>query len=270
MQGRLSPMRDGRIQSFPAATWQQEFPTARACGFEVIEWVLDGRDGGGNPLLSPSGRAEIRRLQQEHQVLTPSVCCDSFMEQPLLAADETVGRHARALLEQLVAIAPEVGLRFIELPLIGAGGLKSEDDIKRMAQLLHEHAPAARKAGVGFLLEVDLRPPRAASLMEQTPSDCVGLNYDMGNSAYWGFKAAEEIPLFGSRIGNVHIKDCTMKDYSVPLGMGDVDFDQVFALLRQVNYRGDFILQAARGSDDVQIARTFAEFARPYVARLKA
>jgi sugar phosphate isomerase/epimerase len=63
----------------------------------------------------------------------------------------------------------------------------------------------------------------------------------------------------------VHIKDCTPEDYSVPLGRGNVDFELSFSLLREQGYAGDFILQAARGEDDVALAREYFQFTKRWV-----
>jgi len=133
-----------------------------------------------------------------------------------------------------------------------------------------EWAVVAEAAGVWILLEVDLEPARAAELLARVPSERVGINYDTGNSAYWGFDPRDEIPRYGERIMNVHLKDCTRKDYSVPFGTGEVNFDLSFQLLKAAGYRGDFVLQAARGQDDCGVARTYAEFSRPYIARLQS
>ena len=41
MQGRLSKPTDGKIQSFPKNSWENEFYLAKKIGFELIEWVID-------------------------------------------------------------------------------------------------------------------------------------------------------------------------------------------------------------------------------------
>ena len=41
MQGRLSPMIDGRIQAFPWPYWKEEFKVAEQLGIDLIEWTLD-------------------------------------------------------------------------------------------------------------------------------------------------------------------------------------------------------------------------------------
>jgi L-ribulose-5-phosphate 3-epimerase len=60
----------------------------------------------------------------------------------------------------------------------------------------------------------------------------------------------------------VHIKDRVRGGSTVPLGTGDTDFKALFGCLEAVAYRGDFVLQVARGEpgDEVPWARRNREF----------
>ena len=46
---------------------------------------------------------------------------------------------------------------------------------------------------------------------------------------------------------------------TVPLGTGAADIPKVLRLLKDAGYRGDFVLQAARGADDLAAARHYKE-----------
>ena len=50
MQGRLSKPLNGKIQSFPISSWENEFYKAQKIGFKLIEWVLD-ENIDENPIL---------------------------------------------------------------------------------------------------------------------------------------------------------------------------------------------------------------------------
>ena len=54
MQGRLSPRIDGKIQAYPAKTWQKEFETAKEIGYSAIEWIVE-KPLQENALMSESG-----------------------------------------------------------------------------------------------------------------------------------------------------------------------------------------------------------------------
>ena len=63
-------------------------------------------------------------------------------------------------------------------------------------------------------------------------------------------------------MGSVHIKDRLLGASTVPLGTGDADFPALIEGLKKVAYKGDFILQVARGAsgDEVAWARQNREF----------
>ena len=88
-----------------------------------------------------------------------------------------------------------------------------------------------------------------------------------GNSTYFGIDAKEELPVIVDRIRNVHVKDCTVKDYSVPLGRGDTDFATVFRHLATGGYSGALVLQAARQADEIAAARQYFSFTHDLVTR---
>ena len=64
----------------------------------------------------------------------------------------------------------------------------------------------------------------------------------------------EEFGAYGERVGSVHIKDRVRGGGTVPLGEGDADFDAVFDALRTLGYRGDFVMQIARGVPGGELA----------------
>ena len=265
MQGRLSPICDGKIQAFPKTNWQNEFALAKKIGFELIEWVIDTDDYKHNPILSSLGRREINKLKNEFQIEVPGICCDYFMDISLQGHEIEERIKAKGMLIELLRVCPEVGIRYIELPLINKSSINNDEKAIMMACLMNDIHVLAEKFDINFVLEVDLSPQKIVGFMEKVTSSRVQINYDTGNSVYWGFNPQDEIPLYGHKIGNVHIKDCTHADYSVPLGEGDTDFKLIFQLLKEIGYNKDFILQTARGDDDVNIAKKSFEFTKHHI-----
>jgi L-ribulose-5-phosphate 3-epimerase len=62
MQGRLSPVINGKIQEFPWDSWQLEFDVASSLGFEIMEWTLDQDRLYENPLMTKKGQLDIIKL----------------------------------------------------------------------------------------------------------------------------------------------------------------------------------------------------------------
>ena len=74
-----------------------------------------------------------------------------------------------------------------------------------------------------------------------------------GNSASLGYDVEKEWNMYGHRIVNVHIKDRVLKGSSVPLGEGSTNFDTLAKMLSKFNYRGNVVLQVARGESGKEV-----------------
>lgn len=246
MQGRLSPIRNGRIQSFPWETWDEEFEVASMLNLEKMEWTIDSENFSKNPILTYSGQVEIKRLKENFNIEIPSVTCDYFMENPPWKSNpEELFLGIKSILQGM----SEVGGKILVIPLVDNSSLS--DSIKfsaielffrRLVGVLYSHE-------VRIAFETDLSPNQFSSFMDNFDKDIFGVNYDIGNSAAFGFKPLEEFAAIGERIINVHVKDRLLGGTTVPLGTGNADFSTVFKCLYEIGYVGDFIMQTARAQD---------------------
>jgi len=260
MQGRLSPPRDGNIQSFPRESWREEFARAATCGLELIEWIFESDHAAENPVMSDAGIGEMLNLSQRHRVEVISLCADYFMEQPLFGAPaDELARRVDAL-KRLVAQCAKARIRYIGIPFVDHSAIQTADDMDEVSRTLRDCANDASKHGVMLCLETSLAPEPFRELLSAIDHPSVGVNYDIGNSASLGYDPRAELDVYGSSIATVHVKDRVRGGSTVPLGRGDADFKAVFEGLRRLNYRGPFILQAARNGDEISAVRRYTEF----------
>jgi sugar phosphate isomerase/epimerase len=75
---------------------------------------------------------------------------------------------------------------------------------------------------------------------------------------------------YGNFITNIHLKDRIYLDGTVPLGLGDANFDLFFEAISQMGYRGDFIIQGAREQinkieEPEQTCKKYRNFVKTYV-----
>lgn len=249
MQGRLSPIVDGRIQSFPWACWQDEFAQGASLGFGLMEWTLDQERLYENPLMTSAGQTEIRALCHQHQFAVPSLTGDCFMQAPFWKAE---GEHRDALQQDFLAIAKScaaIGISMVVVPLVDKGSLDNPAQEEVLVDFLQRQSGFLAANGLRVIFESDFQPAELARFIGRLDPLLFGINYDMGNSAALGFDPAEEIAAYGYRIVNVHIKDRVLNGTTVPLGTGNADFVTVFAALGRVGYKGNYILQTARAAD---------------------
>lgn len=265
MQGRLLPMVGDRIQAFPGPGWEKEFFLARDIGYEAIELTVEMASYAVHPVRNRAGRNRLDHLVGETGVGLAGLCCDLFMERPLTTTDPEASAAASDILAELVRNASEAGLPMIEIPAMGDNTLKGAGNRGRARKLIENVLPLTEDAGIDLVMESDLPPSDLLRFVESIGHPRFGINYDTGNSTWFGFDPDDEFTAYHQHIRNVHIKDCTVADYSVPLGQGETAFVRVFQLLQQHAYKGDFVLQAARQEDDLAAGCRYLQFTRNLV-----
>lgn len=253
MQGRLSPFVDSQIQAFPWTYWQQEFHIAEKNDFRLMEWTLDQEYLYENPLMTVAGQNEIKQLSQQHGLEVISLTGDCFMQAPFWKMQDD---ESRGLKRDFIAVAEacaDLGISIIVVPIVDNGRCENIEQENTLVDFLESQISFFTEYGLQVVFESDYCATDLTRFIGRLDSSLFGINYDIGNSAALGFNPAGEIQAYGNRILNVHIKDRILNGTTVPLGMGNADFEKVFNTLAQVEYDGNYILQTARSIDENHI-----------------
>jgi len=254
MQGRLSPRIDGKIQAYPANTWQKEFEIAQEIGYAAIEWIVE-KPVETNALMTDSGKAGIKKLIASTGVRIDYVCADIFMQQPLVRMTDETKSQNKEYLASILKNAKEVGAIGVEIPFVDNSSIKNETEKQEFIDVMQDAFKLAKDMDLKISLETDLSPIDFKELLENIGLDYIQANYDIGNSASLGFDAREELEAYGLKILNVHVKDRKLGGTTVPLGTGSADIKKVFQKLNEIGYSGGITMQAARGENDIRIAK---------------
>ena len=250
MQGRLSPIRNGRIQSFPWETWEEEFEMASRIQIKKMEWTIDSENFASNPLLTTRGKDKIKSLMSLVKLEIPSVTCDYFMENPPWKTDtEGLFRGIKSILAGM----SEVGAKILVIPLVDNSSLIDSNAYSQTLRFFSRVSGVLSEVDLKIAFETDLDPERFADFMSEFAEESYGVNYDIGNSASFGFEPTEEFNAVGTRVINVHVKDRLLGGATVPLGSGNADFPKVFRCLNEYEYVGNLIMQTARAQDNNHI-----------------
>ena len=253
MQGRLSPPANGRIQSFPVATWREEFALARAAGLACIEWVYEQETARDHPLMTEAGIADLRWLSQQSGITVRSICADCYMTDRLITAAGEVRSCNVTHLRWLMDRAAGLGSRHIVLPFVDGSSLRSQREREALLALLREVRSDVERSGMALHIESDLSPQEQVRVMTAVNHPLIRITYDMGNCAAAGHDPQEELDAIGPWLGSVHVKDRTLGGGTVPLGTGAVDFPACFRIFHELGFAGPFILQAARDSSVTEL-----------------
>lgn len=266
MQGRLLPRFQSRYQAHPLNYWQAEFFVAKELGFDKIEFILDYNNYDQNPLMSKEGIEEIKKIVSSSGISVKSICADYFMEAPFHSGKQEM---SEAVLRTLLENASELGVVDIVIPCVDHSTLKDEDDVNMLVSSIEKLLPLAEKFGISINFETDLPPKRFKNLLDRFSSDCIKVNYDIGNSASLGYNPIEEFEEYGGYISDLHIKDRVLGGGSVRLGTGNADFETVFRLLKANKFAGNIIMQSARELDyteDLQLVKEQKLYIEKYIA----
>jgi L-ribulose-5-phosphate 3-epimerase len=249
MQGRLCEPVDGKIQAFPWRDWGCEFPAAAAIDLHLMEWTLDQERLFENPLMTTDGQEKIRTLCQQHDLGINSLTGDCFMQAPFWKVDGQARADLQADFLAIGRACATVGIRMMVVPLVDNGRLESDEQENVLVDFLLAQQSFLAQHHLQVIFESEFVPNELARFIARLPAERFGINYDIGNSAALGYKPAEELAAYGTRVVNVHIKDRMLGGTTVPLKTGSADFDAVFASLARKNYQGNFILQTARAAE---------------------
>jgi L-ribulose-5-phosphate 3-epimerase len=246
MQGRLSKIRNNRIQSFPWENWETEFHCAADIGLFNMEWTIDSEKFKDNPLVTRGGNLKIIDLIKRFDIDIPSVTCDFFMENPPWRSNSI---ELKKNIISILSGMANIGSRILVIPLVDNASLINSKTIDIVELFFNDLIPVLYKNNLHIAFESDFSPEKLFDFIERFDRKCFGINYDIGNSASLGFNSEEEFKSYGSRIINVHVKDRKRNGPTVPLGEGDANFQTIFHLLLKNDYQGNLILQTARSEE---------------------
>ena len=246
MQGRLSPIIDGRIQSFPWNYWEDEFLLAEKIGVHLMEWTIDSKELERNPIYLNEGRERIAGLSRSRKVSIPSVTSDYFMENPpWVSKSNDVNQIHRNTLAGMQII----GSKVLVIPLVDNSSILNDEKELQFLEFITNMQSSLREHEIKIAIESDFEPKKLSNFISKFDPELVGINYDIGNSASLGFNSSQELSLYGDRVINVHVKDRILGGTTVPLGAGHADLPGTVQLLEQIGYKGNYILQTARAED---------------------
>lgn len=250
MQGRLvNSEKKKSIQYFPSKNWKKEINLMNNVKINILEWTINRENAKKNPLIY--NPLEIINFLKNKKIKVLSVTNDIFMQEPFFKCDNT--KKMNLLIKELKIIiknSGKIGAKNIVLPIVDNGSLKNFTQKKILIDQLKKIR--LTKKDPNILFESDMNPRKLLNFIECFKDDKFGINYDIGNSAYYNYNLNEEKKYF-KYIKNVHIKDKDKNDKTVRLGTGQAKFDMIFSALKEMRYGGNFILQTARSKSNNHI-----------------
>lgn len=262
MQGRLTPSPKGKIQFFPVKNWAKEFSHFKSLSLNRIEWTLDQQGLMKNPIMSSKGQKKIEQLCKKHNMRVDSITGDCFMQKPFWKYKGEIKKKLILQLKKIITSASKLKIKYLVLPVVDNGNIENAEQEKILIEELKNLTRYLKINKVQILFETDMNPKAYLKFISNFKKKYFGVNYDIGNSASKNFDPKEEFKHYGSYIKNIHIKDRKKYGKTVPLGKGNAKFKIVAKLCKKINYKGNYILQAARkkNGNEIETVKSYLKF----------
>jgi len=252
MQGRLSTPANQARQIFPADCWREEFATAAKLGFNTIEWLVEAESLEANPLMSESGRIEIKKIISATGVKVASVCAHCILQwQPYAEG----GPARLAQLTEIISAAGAAGVERIVIPILEAATTKKAASLAEAAAVFNSATHAAELAKVDLAFEMDRSVEECRQFIGILDSPRARICYDSGNATAEGRDIIAEVGQLLPLVAEIHLKDRKTGGGSVPLGQGDTLFPAFFKTLSVRQWSGPFVLETPARDNPIKQAR---------------
>ena len=262
VQGRAIPQIGEHIQYFPS-NWKEEFPLIRPLGLSGIEWIYDKKSEEYNPILSKSGRNEIINYSKKFNVELENVVLDWFLDNPLLLENQVLFEKNSSTLIKLIKCCSLCGFQRIIFPLLEKNSIHEDYLFDKFVLFFkNEILELLDSFNIEIHFETSLSPQREMELLKLLDHSKLKICYDMGNSTSLRFEADFTLTTISKYLGSVHVKDRRVNGPSVPLGNGNVNFNEVFQTLIHINFNGPISFQVYRNknSNNIEILKQGVSF----------
>ncbi|MBD1167826.1 TIM barrel protein [Pelagibacterales bacterium SAG-MED06] len=247
MQGRLSKTVNNKIQFFPHTNWENEFKTAKNIGLKYMEWTIDNHKFYKNPLMIPNKSKIVLKLKKKYRIKIHTVTADFFMEDAFFKKKNHKNFFKKFKL--FLHNCKTFGIKIIIIPLVDKSSIKNKYQENLVINFFRNISYLLKKNKIQIAFESDYSPLKLKKFINNFDKILFGINYDIGNSAGLGYNYNEELNAYGNRIINVHIKDKSKDNHTVPLFSGKAMIFDVIRRLRRF-YKGIYIIQSARSKYD--------------------
>ncbi|CAI1543018.1 L-ribulose-5-phosphate 3-epimerase [Serratia fonticola] len=249
-------------------SWPERLALAKACGFDFVEMSVDESDERLARLSwSKEQRLSLVSAMLETGISIPSMCLSGHRRFPFGSHDEATRQQAYLIMEQAIQLAKDVGIRTIQLA--GYDVYYEQQDAGTLARFAEGMQWAVERAAAAqVMLAVEIMDTEFMSSISKwkswdalLASPWFTVYPDVGNLSAWGNDVAQELQLGIDRIAAIHLKDTfpvtetspgQFRD--VPFGEGCVDFVALFRTLKQLNYRGAFLIEMWTEKADEPVA----------------
>ena len=252
--------------------WDQKTKSAHAAGFDFVELCIDESPQRiARVDLAASKARELAAIARDNGLSMHSLCLSAHRKFPLGSLDDRIAAGSIELTKKTFDFANNIGLKVLQI----AGydvfyEQSSPETYARFRRGLRTIASLAEEHGLMLGLEnVDTEMSKTIAqcmdIVNEIDSPCLEMYPDFANLSAQGVDYLAEMPKAQGRIIGLHIKDTRPGQYrGVGMAEGTVDFDRMFAVLREMNCTAPCVIEMWNedSPDSTEIIRSALQFVK--------
>jgi sugar phosphate isomerase/epimerase len=232
-------------------------------GVEGVE--LDGTRGDTSPEnLSRTGRREVLRFISSRRLQICALSADLGIpfDDPR-RADEIAER-----MQRIVELAVDLGTSVVVAPAISAPKKEAEGGSTVASELLADLGKMAANYARFLAVRTGLNDGKTMSAFLQSAGEGAAAAFDPAALLTGGFDPVQAIGDLGKKIVHAYARDAvgpgTGRARVVPLGQGQVNFQEMLAALDGVRYDRFFAIESTSREDPLASAEQARNFLRQF------
>ena len=270
MSGRLFGIYEKALPK--TNNWDQKTKSAKAAGFDFVELCIDESPQRiARASLTASKARELAAIARDNGLSMHSLCLSAHRKFPLGSLDDKIAARSIELTKKTLDFANNIGLKVLQI----AGydvfyEQSSAETYARFRRGLRTIASLAEEHGLMLGLEnVDTEMSKTIAqcmdIVNAIDSPCLEMYPDFANLSAQGVDYLTEMPKAQGHIIGLHIKDTKPGQYrGVNMADGTVDFDRMFAVLREMNCSPPSVIEMWNEDceDSTDIIRSALQFVK--------
>lgn len=239
-------MKYGIRDTMLKATLEDTFKAASEIGFDGVEFCI-GAEYRDNVLWQDGGIDKLKGLADAAKVEISSLSPGVFSRFHPALPEADLRKEGVEILTHVIECCQPLDTNQILVPMFPKDMYDWPDTTwTQLSDGLKALSDVAGKRGVTLNLEATFDADQYVRIVDAVSSDHLKVYHDTGNTMMRDQDPALEIRKLGpSRVGMIHAKDTDRQ----ALGDGRVDFDDVDAAIREIDYDGYIVLETPVGDD---------------------
>lgn len=237
--------------------WVERLNFAKELGFDFVEMSVDEtKERLARLKWSKEERLEVVKAIYETGIRIPTICFSGHRRYPLGSNDPEIEAKSLVLMKECIELAQDLGVRTIQM----AGydvyyEAKSPETRARFIKNLRQACDWAEESQVMLSIEIMDDPfinsiEKYLAIEKEIDSPYLFVYPDTGNISAWHNDLWSEFYNGHRSIAALHLKDTySVTETSsgqfrdVPFGEGDVNWEEMFTVIKKTNYKGPFLIE---------------------------